>query len=971
MAPAGLAHLKTAAATVVTLVAGLLLAPPLIASDLDEFKVKRQQVFEFTQKPAVTRDGDTVTITFVSKGYCDATVAIEDANGKIVRHLASGVLGPNAPVPFRKNSKKQTIVWDGKDDLGKYVDDKDSVVVRVSLGLKPRFERSLFWSPHKRISDMPILVTAPEGLYVYEGHNVDHIRLFDRDGRYVKTVYPFPASQLKNVKGLRWHDFPQGYRRPLKESSYRQTLLTSGTNDEEGAALALVPGHAATGMAVNGERLAIAFEHLNRLSTSRSSGGLPLKGPKTGVTIRKGFRYNARDQIIGPSSMAFSLDGKVLYLTGYLWRQHRYMGAEPGCRHVVMKLDFESDAAPTVFAGSMKPEEHGTGNDRFRVPTTVDVDAQGRVYVADFLNDRVQVFKPDGSHLRTIRTPGPAKVAVHKKTREIYVFSWTPIGVPFKLQTALGFDPRKKRPTTLTRFAPLPNPRKLSEERIELGAAHAYNFSSLFEMGQVYQIALDSWSDPPTIWVVGRKHRATQFEVQHTAAGFARMSNPALWKMGIRALRRTEGQWKVACAFDALTAKAVVRLAPPRHNIQQCYVSPKTGKLFLGEADSGPTWKAYKQLLEINPETGRVKPVNLPFNALDVAFDRDGLIYLRTTDVVARYNPETWREVPWDYGSELRQVTSGGYGRAVPVVSGLIMPSRSPVCFHQGGMSVSPKGYLIAACHNRVTKSDRRSAAQDKAVIYGKPYKPRIYPGREESSTSCCVHVWDRHGKVVYEDAVPGLPMIDGVFMDERDDIYAMATPTRVHDGKTYFNPSSSTLTKFRPKRGKIVTGGKGRSPLPLSEQARSNRPPDLYRLGPTWVDGAEWFYGGVGWAGFNVSVCGCWFARFALDYFARSVAPEPDQYSVAVLDSAGNLVLRIGQYGNVDDGVPLVGKGGPSGPRRLGSDEVGLFHACFVGTHTDRRLFIADHGNARIVSVKLGYHATERVALKDVPEGK
>ena len=47
----------------------------------------------------------------------------------------------------------------------------------------------------------------------------------------------------------------------------------------------------------------------------------------------------------------------------------------------------------------------------------------------------------------------------------------------------------------------------------------------------------------------------------------------------------------------------------------------------------------------------------------------------------------------------------------------------------------------------------------------------------------------------------------------------------------------------------------------------------------------------------------------------------------------------------------------------------MGLFLPRFVATHSDRRLFIQDTGNARIVSVKLGYHAEEKVALKDVPD--
>jgi hypothetical protein len=94
---------------------------------------------------------------------------------------------------------------------------------------------------------------------------------------------------------------------------------------------------------------------------------------------------------------------------------------------------------------------------------------------------------------------------------------------------------------------------------------------------------------------------------------------------------------------------------------------------------------------------------------------------------------------------------------------------------------------------------------------------------------------------------------------------------------------------------------------------------------------------------------------------------PEVDRNSVIVLDTNGNRLLRIGKYGNVDDGVPLIPEGGPEDPRPIGGDEVALFWANHVATHTDHRLFIADPGNARILSVKLDYHATERVALRDV----
>ena len=84
-----------------------------------------------------------------------------------------------------------------------------------------------------------------------------------------------------------------------------------------------------------------------------------------------------------------------------------------------------------------------------------------------------------------------------------------------------------------------------------------------------------------------------------------------------------------------------------------------------------------------------------------------------------------------------------------------------------------------------------------------------------------------------------------------------------------------------------------------------------------------------------------------------------------------------IGQYGNVDDGIPLAAKDQdvPRSafrvPRSIGGDEVGLFYAPYVATYTDRYLWIADSGNQRISSVKLGYHKTARIPLKDARQSK
>ena len=86
------------------------------AGESNEYLPQREEVFEFSEAPRLACDGDQVEITFTSKGWCDVTVVVEEkAAGRILRHLASGVLGPQAPAPFQKSALHQRLIWDGKD----------------------------------------------------------------------------------------------------------------------------------------------------------------------------------------------------------------------------------------------------------------------------------------------------------------------------------------------------------------------------------------------------------------------------------------------------------------------------------------------------------------------------------------------------------------------------------------------------------------------------------------------------------------------------------------------------------------------------------------------------------------------------------------------------------------------------------------------------------------------------------------
>ena len=52
---------------------------------------------------------------------------------------------------------------------------------------------------------------------------------------------------------------------------------------------------------------------------------------------------------------------------------------------------------------------------------------------------------------------------------------------------------------------------------------------------------------------------------------------------------------------------------------------------------------------------------------------------------------------------------------------------------------------------------------------------------------------------------------------------------------------------------------------------------------------------------------------------------------------------------------------------RSIGGDEVALMHPSHVATLTDRRLYIGDVGNSRIVQVKLGYHREKTIPLSQI----
>jgi hypothetical protein len=411
----------------------------------------------------VKRIGGKATVSFSVTKARDVAVAILDKDGRVVRHLAAGVLGKNAPPPLAKNSLTQSITWDGKDDDGQPV--TGPVRVRVSAGLTPTFGRLIGFNPGG-LGMVRSLAVGPDGtLYVFhcfgEVHPGDGTTIccaYDRDGRYLRQVLPWPANtpddKLKGVKRIT----VDGRAIPFLYQAETRTVVP-GLGD--------LPGHRSV---VSGDgRLAFVghFEWMGtktrgnrpgraRVIVVRTDGSVPEPAQRATIAL----------DTSGGISLALSPDEKTLYTSGY------WPGSGPQAKfHAAVFQAGWDDEKGTVFAGD--PDRPGQGT-RFREPTNVATDADGNVYVADRGNNRVGVFSAEGRHRVSLRVSSPFQVAVHRKTGAVYT---------------LGGDYCEQ----LKKFESRESKRPALEVEVPFHKAPKKDYRAL--------MALDDTADPPIVWI--------------------------------------------------------------------------------------------------------------------------------------------------------------------------------------------------------------------------------------------------------------------------------------------------------------------------------------------------------------------------------------------------------------------------------------------------------------------------------------
>ena len=140
--------------------------------------------------------GGGYSISFEVDKPTDVAVRIVDADGKTVRHLASGVLGETAPEPFKPGKLAQTVNWDGRDDNGKPVSVK-GLSARVDVCVSAKLDRFLSFQPGTMKKIVVGLDVDEQGnVYVLNdgpilGHPSHFLYAYDRQGKHVRTVIPY------------------------------------------------------------------------------------------------------------------------------------------------------------------------------------------------------------------------------------------------------------------------------------------------------------------------------------------------------------------------------------------------------------------------------------------------------------------------------------------------------------------------------------------------------------------------------------------------------------------------------------------------------------------------------------------------------------------------------------------------------------------------------------------------------------
>ncbi|HUT36048.1 MAG TPA: hypothetical protein VNE39_21350 [Planctomycetota bacterium] len=390
------------------------------------------EALTFSTPPRATRQQDGAVVSFAVSAPTDVEVAILDAKGKVVRHLAAGALGGESPPPPPlKPGLAQAVAWDGKDDLGEPARG-GPFQARVRAGMSVAFGRMIGGSPYTgSVDQMPyrapvngLAVDAEGNLYVKMQSSIGshgnsgrwpwHVRKFDKTGKYLVTLLPYPPStDPAKATGFRLLDTGDGGLTPANENSLYPVFYVFGNE----VVNRLVDGAL---VFVHSERRQLNFFKLDGSNALRTVTMWPpeakLNCPRW-LDIQVAFSPDGRTAYYS-NVAGTAYDGKTPADVDPKWPQGR-----------IYRQDIQAGTPPERFFDLELPD---WGAAKYWMPSAWDkktaaagiaVDAKGNVLVCDLVNQQVVELSPEGKKLSATSVPWPDKVMVHPRTGDLYIIS--------------------------------------------------------------------------------------------------------------------------------------------------------------------------------------------------------------------------------------------------------------------------------------------------------------------------------------------------------------------------------------------------------------------------------------------------------------------------------------------------------------------------------------------------------------------
>lgn len=363
---------------------------------------------KFIKEPKVVMNNENTKISFEVSEETDVTVAVYGEDKKIIKHIAAGRIGKeiNSPKPL-KTGLSQELNWDFTDDFGKKVRNSE-YEIKVSIGASIIFDGFIGEDPYLFGSIHSMCVDEDNHLYLmsYAGgynQNMDTLREFSANGKYVKTLIPFsektPKEGIANIAS--WNEI----RKTFMPNNLRSQLPE------------FYPWGAGAHIVSASKKSGFVFTKENKLYTmnydgTNVQGPIPLWNPKA----------NLKNPAWNIPQFAKSPDGKYLYIANVAGTRYKpkdvddFDKAWPQGR--IYRRDLtKSEEDPHPFFDLKLPDY---AQNKYWLPDAwnkrtaaynVSVDKKGNVYICDLVNQAIVEVDPNGKEISS--TPVQWPEAVH------------------------------------------------------------------------------------------------------------------------------------------------------------------------------------------------------------------------------------------------------------------------------------------------------------------------------------------------------------------------------------------------------------------------------------------------------------------------------------------------------------------------------------------------------------------------------